>query len=97
MGGVKNLPHSAFIYSEDNNVTIVASSNILIKVPLVHFLAFKNHTQTSFWELNFLAVQSILFFYFSWKVLLLRNLRKQLTATHKVYLGAEPVIQKNTG
>lgn len=33
IGGEKNYLYSPFIYSEDNHVTIVASSDFLIKVP----------------------------------------------------------------
>lgn len=42
-GGKKNYLYSAFICSEDNHVTIVASSNILIKVPQFSSLPSKSH------------------------------------------------------
>lgn len=91
----RNYLYSAFICSEDNRVTIVASSNILIKVPQFSSVpCLQNHIHTSFWELNFPSVQSILLFDFGRKLPLLRNLSEQTTATHKLCLEARTVIQR---
>lgn len=88
-GKKKNYLDSPFIYSEDNHVTIVASSNFLIKVPRFSSEP-SNHIHASFWGVElFLSAQSILLFlilagncHFS------ENLCEQTTATYKQYLEA---------
>lgn len=73
-GKKKNYLDSPFIYSEDNHVTIVASSNFLIKVPRFSSEP-SNHIHASFWGVElFLSAQSILLFLiFGWKLPLLRK------------------------
>ena len=59
----KNYLDSPFIYSEDNHVTIVASSNFLIKV-LRFSSEPSNHIHASFWGVELFRRRNRYFFFF---------------------------------